>query len=100
MQAISDMLVVPGASATVLEARVPYAMDATQELLGQTVTSFCSQESAVLMARRAYQRAAHLTPPGVPILGISCTAALRTVCQSLFNEVVSIPCGLYTRVSI
>lgn len=80
MQAISDMLIVPGASATVLEARVPYATDATQELLGQKVASLCSQECAVLLARKAFQRAAHLTSPGTPILGLSCTAALRTVC--------------------
>lgn len=79
LQAISDMLTVAGASATVLEARVPYATDATQELLGQKVPSFCSQECAVLLAKKAYQRAAQLSSPGTPILGLSCTAALRTV---------------------
>lgn len=97
LQAISKMLEVPGASATVLEARVPYATQATQELLGQKVASFCSQETAVLLAKRAYERAAELTSPGTPILGLSCTAALSTVrpaCPSTSR--VSTPCVSHT----
>eukprot|EP00892_Ulva_mutabilis_P012424 jgi/Ulvmu1/9554/UM053_0043.1 len=91
-EAISDMLVVPGASATVLEARVPYATDATQELLGRPVASFCSQESAILLAKRGYQRAAQLAPPGMPILGMSCTAALRTVQDKRGDHRMHIAC--------
>lgn len=88
------MLKVPGASATVLEARVPYATEATQELLGQKVASFCSQETAVLLAKRAFERAAELTSPGTPILGLSCTAALRTVRHIPLTSQVFIDCVL------
>jgi hypothetical protein len=79
-QAISDMLTVPGASATVLEARVPYAASALALLLGCAPERCSSEETATRLAQAAYRRAAALTLPGEgPLLGVSCTAALRTV---------------------
>jgi hypothetical protein len=80
LQAISDLLTVPGASGTVLEALVPYATEATTALLGERPKSICSAETAALLAKRAYQRAAELTgPDDGPVIGIGCTAALCTV---------------------
>ena len=79
LQAISDLLTVPGASATVLEAIVPYSTAATADLLGSEPESYCSSECATMLAERAFQRAAQLTKPGDTILGVACTAALATV---------------------
>lgn len=79
MQAIGALVSVPGASNTVLDARVPYANSATVDLLGSEPESMCSRTTAELLAKRAYERAAQLSSPGEPIIGIACTASLRTV---------------------
>jgi hypothetical protein len=72
----------PGASNTVLDASVPYSASATRDLLGglgNEPESFCSKETAGKLAKRAYCRAAELSAPGEPIIGLACTAALKTV---------------------
>jgi nicotinamide mononucleotide (NMN) deamidase PncC len=83
-QAIGAMVSVPGASNTVLDASVPYAASATRDLLGglgHEPKSLCSEETAGKLAKRAYCRAAELSVPGEPIIGVACTAALKTVCS-------------------
>jgi hypothetical protein len=75
--AASALLSVPGGSRTILEVVVPYSERALSSFLGRTPTSFCSPETACLLARRALERARWLTP-GARVMGVSCTASLRS----------------------
>ncbi|TDJ26765.1 MAG: hypothetical protein E2O59_09355, partial [Gammaproteobacteria bacterium] len=47
---LSELLTTAGASKTVLEARVPYAPDALEELLGQIPEQACSDGTARSLA--------------------------------------------------
>lgn len=80
--AISHLLCIPGASRTVLEARVPYSNAALTDWLGGRVPSqWCSSETAAAMAVAAFERARQLAPESVPdsdLLGVAATATLRT----------------------
>jgi nicotinamide mononucleotide (NMN) deamidase PncC len=71
------LLSVPGGSRSVLEVVVPYDERSLEEFLGQRPSSFCSAETARLMARRARERARWLAL-GQPVAGIACTASLRS----------------------
>ena len=75
--AISALLSVPGGSATLLEAVVPYQDKALEAFLQTTPQSACSARTARLMAMAAYQRACRLAPEA-PVLGLGATAALAT----------------------
>jgi hypothetical protein len=80
---IEQLLVVPGASRTVLEAVVPYAAAALQRFLGGVPKHYCSAETARWMAMAALQRACELAQrepesADVPLAGIGCTASLAT----------------------
>jgi hypothetical protein len=77
-QALSWLLSVPGASNTVLEASVPYSRGSLIDILGSEPAQYCCQETAVLMAKAAYRRAANLTPIGTPVVGVAATCALAT----------------------
>jgi nicotinamide mononucleotide (NMN) deamidase PncC len=68
---------VPGGSRSVLEVVVPYDERSLEEYLGHRPNSFCSPETARLMARRTHERARWLSP-GQPTAGIACTASLRS----------------------
>ena len=52
-RAITDLLTVPGASATVLEAVVPYSLPALEDWLGGKVDHACSERTARAMAMAA-----------------------------------------------
>jgi len=71
------LLSVPGGSRSVLEVVVPYDERCLEEFLGHRPLSFCSLETAQLMARRALERARWLAP-GKPTAGVACTASLRS----------------------
>ncbi len=58
---IAELLTAPGASATVLEVRVPYAAAALAELLGRAPEQACSGATARAMAMAAFQRARALS---------------------------------------
>lgn len=78
-QALADLLAVPGASRTVLEALVPYSEQALAEFLGASPKQSVSVETAAALARTAYQRALRLRKDRtVPVIGLSCTATLVT----------------------
>lgn len=78
-QALADLLAVPGASRTVLEALIPYSDASLAEFLGTTPTQAVSVETAVALAQRAYQRACSLREGNtIPVVGLSCTATLVT----------------------
>src|SRR3954469_22816995 len=77
--AISALLQVPGASASVLEAIVPYAATALVDWLGGRPDQFCSERTARAMAMAAFERARELSDAGPHIVrGIGATANLAS----------------------
>lgn len=76
-RAIADLLTVPGASATVLEAVVPYSLPALEDWLGGKVDHACSERTARAMAMAAYARARQLsTADPRTLIGVGVTASL------------------------
>ena len=75
--AASLLLSVPGSSRSLLEAIIPYDEQSLIAFLGRTPQSFCTRETAQLMARRALERARWLAA-GQQILGAACTASLKS----------------------
>ena len=80
---IEQLLSVPGASRTVLEARVPYAATAMNDWLRGVPESYCSKRTARAMAMSAFQRADCLSgvpssEGGTPLVGIGATASLAS----------------------
>ncbi len=75
-RAIADLLEVPGASRTVLEAVVPYSESALIAWLGGRPDQFCSRETARAMAMVAFHKARE-QDRSAPA-GIGCTAGLAT----------------------
>ena len=74
---LSDVLATPGASATVLEAGVPYSPAALADLLGGEPDQACSPETARNLAMRACLRAQALDP-GAQRFGFGLTASLAS----------------------
>ncbi|MBI4142739.1 hypothetical protein HY480_02605 [Candidatus Uhrbacteria bacterium] len=72
----------PGASATILEARFPYATHALVDVVGFEPEQFCSRETAIALAVASYARARELAirdgKPGAPVIGLGMTAAVST----------------------
>ena len=76
---LADLLTVPGASATVLDARVPYANAALAEFIGAVAEQACSVETACDIAMAAFQRARTLASDDPQHrFGFGCTASLAT----------------------
>ena len=73
---LTDLLTVPGASKTLLDASIPYANQALADLLGQTPEQASSTATARALAMAAYQRAR--TFAGNDHFGFGCTASLAT----------------------
>ena len=71
---LSRLLTVPGASATVLEASVPYAGEALADYLGEVPAQSCSAETARRLAVQAFVRARTLGGE----FGFAITAALAS----------------------
>ena len=72
-QAVADLLAVPGASRTVLEAVIPYSQAAQSAFLGKTVDQSVTAEAAAALARAAYRRALRLrTDETLPVIGQDC----------------------------
>ncbi len=78
--AISQLLAVPGASRTLLEAITPYARTALVDFLGGEPEQFCCAATARSMAAAAFQRALFLDESEDPptLCGLGCTASLAT----------------------
>lgn len=75
---ISDLLLVPGASRTVIEALVPYSFAALSHLIGYPPDQAVSEEVAKQMALACLRRAEELVEGNTPVAGVACTAALVT----------------------
>lgn len=88
--ALQWLLSVPGASKSMKLAHIPYARSAFQDILAQkgaykpTVSSLCSEEAAVVLAKAAYEQTLQHVLAENPqdihanIFGVGCTAALVT----------------------
>ncbi|MCP3856938.1 MAG: hypothetical protein GY698_19755 [Actinomycetia bacterium] len=77
MALITDLLLVPGASRTVLEVTVPYAATAMVDLLDTEPTQFVSAVTAGDLAAAALERARSLGDPEIG-WGVGITAGLTT----------------------
>jgi len=78
-RALADLLGVPGASRTLLEAIIPYAADSFDEFLGLRPEQYVSAGTGRRMAGRALARARHLRElEAWPLVGLACTAAIVT----------------------
>jgi len=79
IQAVADLLTVPGASRTLLEVIVPYSQQSLVEFLGVPPTQSVSVATAAALAQGAYRRALQLqADKTVSLVGLSCTATLVT----------------------
>lgn len=77
--ALAALLQQPGASASVLEAIVPYASTALADWLGGPPDHYCSERTARAMAMAAFERARQLSDADpLTIRGIGATASLAT----------------------
>lgn len=79
-EALAQLLTVPGASRTLIEALVPYHPGALADFLGGQPDQACSAKTARAMAMAAFQRAMKLEPDVDPgrLLGLGASAALAT----------------------
>ena len=79
---LEKLLSMPGASATVLEAIVPYSLPALRDWLGREPEQACSAAAARQMAVVAFNRArqlANATPSDArKLIGLGCTASLAS----------------------
>lgn len=76
-QLLSQLLSVPGASATILDAGIPYSYEALVSLLGCAPQQACSEITARNLAMRAYMKAQDYGTNG-DIFGLGITASLCT----------------------
>ncbi|HUT93847.1 MAG TPA: CinA family protein [Thermoguttaceae bacterium] len=76
--AIGQLLQVPGASRTLLEAVVPYSAAALADWLGGPPEQACSAETARAMAMAAFLRACRLDDSPGSLAGVACTAGLAS----------------------
>jgi len=78
--AISQLFTVPGASRTMLEARVPYAQAALADWLRGEMGQACSAATGRAMAMAAWLRARALKPTAAPgrLVGLGSSASLAT----------------------
>jgi len=79
-KAISQLLKIPGASSTVLEAVVPYSLPALELWLGGTPDQACSERTARAMAMSSWMRAKELAPAAdqYTLIGVGATASLAS----------------------
>ncbi len=74
---LSDLLTVPGASATILDARIPYAGAALEEATHQELEQACSSTAAQTLAMQAFLKARELDSHR-HLFGLGVTASLAT----------------------
>ena len=78
--AISEILKVPGASNSVLEAYVPYAKESLDHYLLRQPDHYCSLDTTLSMAAKAYSAAKKIDTKTHPkkLFGVAVTASLAT----------------------
>ncbi|RCS40545.1 hypothetical protein DTL42_24535 [Bremerella cremea] len=85
-EALSQLLSIPGASETVLEALIPYSSASLEDFLHYKPAHYCSRATAQAMAMRAFFRARDLEKRNsqhdlddTHLLGVGCSASLRSL---------------------
>ena len=76
---LSKLLSIPGASDFFIEAQIPYNKKSLELYVGNNLESTCNAVTAVNMANISYQHIYNTIGKEKLILGISCTAALKTI---------------------
>lgn len=74
---LSKLLSEPGASATILDAQVPYSYEALAKLLGSKPEQACSENTARDLAMKAFMNAQKLSTEDL-LFGLGITASLST----------------------
>ena len=74
---LSQLLSVPGASTTILDAQVPYSYEALAQLLGSKPEQACAETTALNLAMKAFMTAQHLRSTD-QLFGLGITASLST----------------------
>jgi nicotinamide mononucleotide (NMN) deamidase PncC len=79
-RAIADLLEVPGASRTLLEAVVPYSAPAMAAWLGSLPEGLCSAATGRAMAMAAFRRTLQFSEAesSATLAGVACTASLAS----------------------
>jgi nicotinamide mononucleotide (NMN) deamidase PncC len=78
-RAVCSLLEVPGGSASVLEAMIPYCRTALEQRLGGPVEQACSEPTARALAMASFVRAQELADADAALLvGIGATASLAS----------------------
>lgn len=78
IRSMTWLLTTPGASQTILEARIPYSDGALADFLGERPRRAATVETAESMASRAFKRARSLSLSQAALMGVACTAAIAT----------------------
>lgn len=78
IRSMTWLLTTPGASQTILEARIPYSDQALADFLGERPRRAATVETAESMASRAFERARSLSDSQAALMGVACTAAIAT----------------------
>ena len=79
--AVGDLLAVPGASKTILEAVVPYSEAALADYLSREPEQCCSEQTARQLAMSAFLRAKKYvgtSETGSNLIGVGCTCSLAS----------------------
>jgi hypothetical protein len=77
-RAVADLLEVPGASRTLLEAQIPYSAESIIAFVGARPDEYCSDRTARALAMAAFLKARKFHQPDDQLAGLSCTAGLAT----------------------
>ena len=91
-EALSNLLGVPGATRTMLEAIVPYSKAAFDDFLETSPPKYVTSKTANLLAGRAYTRARWLETDSLPSIGLACTATIITDRPKLGKHRAHISC--------
>lgn len=78
ISALSELLQIGGASATLIEAVVPYHENAFADFYGSIPEKFVSEATATKLAGLAFTRAQLLSAEPLATIGLACSAAIAT----------------------
>jgi len=81
INALSWLFSIPGTSNTILTSYVPYSKNSLQEFLGKKLTHHVSEEEAINMAEKAYEKSKDFLDQSendTILFGLGCTGAIST----------------------
>ena len=81
INALSWLFSIPGTSNTILTSYVPYSKNSLQDFLGKKLTHHVSEEEAINMAEKAYEKSKDFLDQSendTILFGLGCTGAIST----------------------